>query len=107
MSQPIKIDRKLPPHELNARRARKRIVTQLPAVACLPDVPEFPVPTTITRPNNQATIRSTTQPQIPSTTRDLTTNPDQPVCFQYFAHKVSGWNTLPTPKNASTTFQRL
>ena len=35
MSEPFKIDRKLPPHELNARRNRKRAVTQLPAVAHL------------------------------------------------------------------------
>ena len=31
-----KVDRKLPPHELNARRNRKRIVTHLPGVAHLP-----------------------------------------------------------------------
>jgi hypothetical protein len=35
-----KIDRKLPPHELNARRARKRAVTQLPAIASLPAAPK-------------------------------------------------------------------
>jgi hypothetical protein len=29
MSEPFKIDRKLPPHELNARRARKRVLPQL------------------------------------------------------------------------------
>ena len=32
MHEPIKIDRKLPPHELNARRARKRL-TKLPEAA--------------------------------------------------------------------------
>ena len=31
-----KVDRKLPPHELNARRNRKRMVTHLPGVAHLP-----------------------------------------------------------------------
>ena len=31
-----KVVRKLPPHELNARRNRKRAVTHLPAVASLP-----------------------------------------------------------------------
>jgi hypothetical protein len=36
MNEPFKIDRKLPPHELNARRARKRVVTKLPAIAHLP-----------------------------------------------------------------------
>jgi hypothetical protein len=36
MSEPFKIDRVLPPHELNARRNRKRVVTQLPAIAHLP-----------------------------------------------------------------------
>ena len=35
MSEPYKIDRKLPPHELNARRNRKRIITKLPAIAHL------------------------------------------------------------------------
>lgn len=40
MSEPIKIDHakvdhKLPPHELNARRNRKRTVTRLPGVAQL------------------------------------------------------------------------
>jgi hypothetical protein len=37
MTEPYKVDRKLPPHELNARRARKRAITQLPAIASLPD----------------------------------------------------------------------
>jgi hypothetical protein len=37
MFEPYKIDRKLPPHELNARRNRKRVVTQLPAIAHLPE----------------------------------------------------------------------
>ena len=32
MHEPIKIDRILPPHELNARRARKRL-TKLPKIA--------------------------------------------------------------------------
>ncbi|MBW4038553.1 MAG: hypothetical protein HIU91_06685 [Acidobacteria bacterium] len=36
MLESIKIDRKLPPHELNARRARKRAITHLPAIAKLP-----------------------------------------------------------------------
>jgi hypothetical protein len=36
MNEPYKVDRKLPPHELNARRARKRAITQLPAIAALP-----------------------------------------------------------------------
>jgi hypothetical protein len=36
MNEPYKVDRKLPPHELNARRARKRALTQLPAIAALP-----------------------------------------------------------------------
>jgi hypothetical protein len=40
MSEPVKVDRKLPPHELNARRKRKRTVTQLPAIASLPDAPQ-------------------------------------------------------------------
>ena len=65
MSQPIKIDRKLPPHELNARRARKRIVTQLPAVACLPDVPEFPVahhPHQAKQPGNDQVYNPATNP---------------------------------------------
>ena len=35
MSEPFKINRILPPHELNARRNRKRVVTQLPAVTQL------------------------------------------------------------------------
>ncbi|MGA7156841.1 MAG: hypothetical protein WBY53_08355 [Acidobacteriaceae bacterium] len=35
MSEPFKIDRKLPPHELNARRNRKRTLTKLPGVAQL------------------------------------------------------------------------
>jgi hypothetical protein len=35
MSEPFRVDRKLPPHELNARRNRKRVVTQLPAIAHL------------------------------------------------------------------------
>ena len=35
MFEPYKIDRKLPPHELNARRNRKRVVTKLPAIAHL------------------------------------------------------------------------
>jgi hypothetical protein len=38
MSEPVKVDRKLPPHELNARRNRKRIITKLPAIASLPEV---------------------------------------------------------------------
>ena len=38
MSEHIKVDRKLPPHELNARRNRKRAITKLPAVAHLPPV---------------------------------------------------------------------
>ncbi len=37
MNEPFKIDRRLPPHELNARRNRKRVVTKLPAVAHLPE----------------------------------------------------------------------
>ena len=36
MMESNKIDRKLPPHELNARRRRKRAVTTLPCVADLP-----------------------------------------------------------------------
>jgi hypothetical protein len=36
MSEPNKIDRKLPPHELNARRRRKRAVATLPNIADLP-----------------------------------------------------------------------
>ncbi len=32
MFEPFKIDRKLPPHELNARRNRKRAVTTLPHI---------------------------------------------------------------------------
>lgn len=36
MIEPNKIDRKLPPHELNARRNRKRVITKLPAIADLP-----------------------------------------------------------------------
>ena len=36
MIEPTKIDRKLPPHELNARRRRKRAVTTLPCIADLP-----------------------------------------------------------------------
>ena len=35
MHKPIKIDRKLPPHELNARRNRKRTITKLPGVVQL------------------------------------------------------------------------
>jgi hypothetical protein len=37
MSEPFKINRVLPPHELNARRARKRVVTTLPGIAHLPE----------------------------------------------------------------------
>jgi hypothetical protein len=36
MMDPMKIDRKLPPHELNARRRRKRAITTLPNIAGLP-----------------------------------------------------------------------
>jgi hypothetical protein len=36
MIESNKIDRKLPPHELNARRRRKRVITKLPAIAHLP-----------------------------------------------------------------------
>jgi len=36
MMEPTKIDRKLPPHELNARRRRKRALTTLPCIADLP-----------------------------------------------------------------------
>jgi hypothetical protein len=36
MIEPTKIDRKLPPRELNARRRRKRAVTTLPNIADLP-----------------------------------------------------------------------
>ena len=36
MHEPIKINRVLPPHELNARRARKRI-TRLPAHVVKPE----------------------------------------------------------------------
>ena len=36
MHEPFKVNRVLPPHELNARRNRKRAVTQLPAIAQLP-----------------------------------------------------------------------
>lgn len=32
MFEPIKINRVLPPHELNARRARKRVLPQPPPV---------------------------------------------------------------------------
>jgi hypothetical protein len=35
MVEPNKVDRKLPPHELNARRDRKRVVTKLPGVVHL------------------------------------------------------------------------
>ncbi len=37
MFEPIKINRVLPPHELNARRNRKRAVTTLPGVVHLPE----------------------------------------------------------------------
>ena len=36
MSEPFKISRVLPPHELNARRARKRVLPQLPPIAARP-----------------------------------------------------------------------
>jgi hypothetical protein len=36
MFEPFKINRVLPPHELNARRARKRILPQLPPIAQRP-----------------------------------------------------------------------
>jgi len=36
MFEPFKISRVLPPHELNARRARKRILPQPPPVARQP-----------------------------------------------------------------------
>ncbi len=36
MSEPFKISRVLPPHELNARRARKRVLPQLPPIDHLP-----------------------------------------------------------------------
>ena len=32
MSEQFKVNRKLPPHELNARRARKRVLPQPPPV---------------------------------------------------------------------------
>jgi len=32
MFEPFKINRILPPHELNARRARKRVLPQLPPI---------------------------------------------------------------------------
>jgi hypothetical protein len=32
MFEPFKISRVLPPHELNARRARKRVLPQLPPI---------------------------------------------------------------------------
>ena len=43
MHEPIKIDRKLPPHELNARRARKRL-TQVPAHIAKPKHASKPKP---------------------------------------------------------------
>ena len=36
MFEPFKINRVLPPHELNARRRRKRALTTLPNIADLP-----------------------------------------------------------------------
>lgn len=36
MSEPFKINRVLPPHELNARRNRKRVLPQPPPVAPRP-----------------------------------------------------------------------
>jgi len=38
MHEPIKINRVLPPHELNARRARKNILPQPPPIAKRPAV---------------------------------------------------------------------
>lgn len=40
MSEPFKINRVLPPHELNARRNRKRVLPQPPPVAPRPAAPE-------------------------------------------------------------------
>ena len=36
MFEPFKINRVLPPHELNARRARKHVLPQLPPIAPRP-----------------------------------------------------------------------
>jgi len=36
MFEPFKISRVLPPHELNARRARKRVLPQPPSIAQRP-----------------------------------------------------------------------
>lgn len=44
MHEPFKINRILPPHELNARRNRKRAVTTLPAIAQLHDHKEHGSP---------------------------------------------------------------
>ncbi len=49
MFEPIKINRVLPPHELNARRNRKRSVTTLPGVVHLPQPRDTPQPS----PNDQ------------------------------------------------------
>ena len=78
MNEPIKIDRKLPPHELNARRNRKRIVTKLPGS------PTLPSPTT-----TRSTLHPTTRLQPgdqPNHQPALTPNPIL-VCSEYFPVK--------------------
>lgn len=63
-----KVDRKLPPHELNARRARKRILTHLPGIAGLPDArhhhpKEHPSPTTPSSTTGQTPSPTTNSPK--------------------------------------------
>ena len=80
MFEPFKISRVLPPHELNARRARKRVLPQPPPVS--------------KRPVASDTFHD---PAIPPTTKSSTTapthhpppitNPER-LCLDYFARKL-------------------
>ena len=57
MHEPIKIDRKLPIHELNARRARKRI-TKLPVGMATPPCEPFGAP--LPNPNHRPIVKKPT-----------------------------------------------
>lgn len=57
MHEPIKIDRKLPIHELNARRARKRI-TKLPVGMATP--PCEPLGAPLPNPNHHPIVKKPT-----------------------------------------------
>ena len=64
MFEPFKISRVLPPHELNARRARKRVLPQPPPIFKRPVASDtFHEPAT--SPNDQS---STTEPRPSPTT---------------------------------------